>query len=281
MRQLMEKQVEVEDVAPEDDMDIQGHDIDGAVADAQGADIPDKILVEPTPDDKVVVAGVELTSSSTLAVLKQALKHYSLSTSGSKAKCFSRLVNHQKKLELEIIHSAAKATEADLKREPHPQTLAVLPDQQTQDRHALTHVPFEPWCESCVAFRARMDPHKRDDSTYASGTPTVSFDFCHTKSVPAGHKPQDIKSLCCLVMVCSQTGYMHVTPVRHKNQFDLMVRELLAFSQLLGHTDLTYMCDNEPSIKQLLRMTVNARLAMGLPTRATTPPAYDHGQLPG
>ena len=99
-------------------------------------------------------------------------------------------MNHQKKLELEIIHSAAKATEADLKREPHPQTLAVLPDQQTQDRHALTHVPFEPWCESCVAFRARMDPHKRDDSTYASGTPTVSFDFCHTKSVPAGHKPQ-------------------------------------------------------------------------------------------
>ena len=68
-----------------------------------------------------------------------------------------------------------------------------------------------------------------------------------------------------------------MTPVRHKNQFDLMVRELLAFSQLLGHTDLTYMCDNEPSIKQLLRMTVNARLAMGLPTRATTPPAYDHG----
>ena len=69
-----------------------------------------------------------------------------------------------------------------------------------------------------------MDPHKRDDSTYASGTPTVTFDFCHTKSVPAGHKPQDIKSLCCLVMVCSQTGYLHVTPVRHKNQFDLMVR---------------------------------------------------------
>ena len=79
------------------------------------------------------------------------------------------------------------------------------------------------------------------------------------------------------MMVCSQTGYMHVTPVRHKNQFDLMVRELLAFSQLLGHTDITYMCDNEPSIKQLLRMTVNARLAMGLTTRATTPPAYDHG----
>ena len=37
------------------------------------------------------------------------------------------------------------------------------------------------------------------------------------------------------------------------------------------------MCDNEPTINTLLRMAVNIRLAMGLPTRATTPPAYSHG----
>ena len=67
------EQIEVEDVAPEDGVEIQGHDIGGAVDDAQGVDIPERILVEPTPDDKIVVAGVELTSSSTLAVLKQAL----------------------------------------------------------------------------------------------------------------------------------------------------------------------------------------------------------------
>eukprot|EP00435_Cladocopium_sp_Y103_P023403 s3793_g5.t1 len=131
-------QIEVEDVAPEDDVDIQGHDIDGGavVADAQGADIPDKILVEPASDEKIVVAGVELTAQSTLAVMRQALKHYNLSTSGSKAKCFSRLVNHLKKLELEIAHAAAKAAESDLRREPHAQKLAVAPDRQTQDKHA-------------------------------------------------------------------------------------------------------------------------------------------------
>ena len=43
------EQVEVEDVAPEDDMDIQGHDIGGAVADAQGVDIPDKIFGGANP----------------------------------------------------------------------------------------------------------------------------------------------------------------------------------------------------------------------------------------
>jgi len=56
-----------------------------------------------------------------------------------------------------------------------------------------------------------------------------------------------------------------------------MVRELITFSQLLGHTDLTFMVDNEPTMRQLMRMAVNTRLAMGLPTRSTTPPAYSHG----
>jgi len=56
-----------------------------------------------------------------------------------------------------------------------------------------------------------------------------------------------------------------------------MVRELITFSQLLGHTDLAFMADSEPAMRQLMRIAVNTRLAMGLPTRSTTPPAYSHG----
>ena len=37
---------------------------------------------------------------------------------------------------------------------------------------------------------------------------------------------------------------------------------------------MTLRCDNEPVLVQVLRMTVNARLSMGLPTRASTPMAY-------
>ena len=70
---------------------------------------------------------------------------------------------------------------------------------------------------------------------------------------------------------------MHCTPVRHKNQVDLMVRELLSFTQLLGHSEVVFMSDNEPTMRQLLRMVVNARLSMGLATRSTTPQAYSHG----
>ena len=56
-----------------------------------------------------------------------------------------------------------------------------------------------------------------------------------------------------------------------------MVRELLGFAGLVGHAELVFMCDNEPTLRQLQRMAVNARLSLGLVTRATTPPPYSHG----
>ena len=45
-----------------------------------------------------------------------------------------------------------------------------------------------------------------------------------------------------------------------------MVRELLNFAGLVGHSELVYICDNEQTLRQLQRMVVNARLSMGLPT---------------
>lgn len=109
-----------------------------------------------------------------------------LSTSGGRAKCFTKLINHQRKLELESAHSAARHAEVMMQREPQAPALAELPSQNEQDKHCLTHVPYKPWCSSCVASRARADRHTRDDSTYAGAATTVSFDFCYTKSVPEG-----------------------------------------------------------------------------------------------
>ena len=78
-------------------------------------------------------------------------------------------------------------------------------------------------------------------------------------------------------MVDSSTGYVHAPALRSKNEWDLMVRELLGFAGLVGHAGLVFMCDNEPTLRQLQRMAVNARLSLGLVTRATTPPPYSHG----
>jgi hypothetical protein len=66
-----------------------------------------------------------------------------------------------------------------------------------------------------------------------------------------------------LVMVDSSTGYVHAPALRSKNEWDLMVRELLGFAGLVGHAGLVFMCDNEPTLRQLQRMAVNARLSLG------------------
>ena len=109
---------DVEVVAPED-VEIQGVEIDGDEAQqVDGVEIQDRILVEPMKDDKLVVNGVELTANSSLAALRAALTFYNLSTSGSKQKCFAKLLHHAKRLELETVTAAAK--NAQMESNPVP-----------------------------------------------------------------------------------------------------------------------------------------------------------------
>ena len=56
-----------------------------------------------------------------------------------------------------------------------------------------------------------------------------------------------------------------------------MVRELLQFTQVLGHGECVYLCDSEPAARQLQKLAVRARQALGLPTRDKNPAAYSHG----
>ena len=241
------------DVAPEDE--IVGLDIDGNV-DAQGAEITQqgRLVVVPSPTDKVLVDGVELTAESSLQSLRTALGSKGLSTSGSKQKCFKRLLEFQKKTELEIIQSAIAKSEHDLSREPRAQPLQNPPDQAAQDKHNLTHMPYQAWCPACVSFRARADAHRNTGIARSGSTPTISFDFCYVKSVPEGSDPKAITAITSLIMTDSMTGYSHATPVRSKNQYQLMVQEILTFCHLMGHTTVTLRCDNEPVLVQVLRM---------------------------
>ena len=275
-QQDLEGVVEPDELAPED-QEIDGQDIEIRDEDpAQGADIPQqgRIVIEPNAGDKILVNGVELSAESTLAALRVALTFYNLSTSGNKSKCFRRLVNQ---LELEGVYAAARQQELELHRPANAPRLAELPSEQEQMSHRLTHLPYQPWCESCVAFRARMDRRQRDDSARRSGTPTISFGLAFTKAVPQGEDPQCSRTLMALIMVCSQTGYIGCCPIKQKNSFTMMTRELIAFTSLLGHSEVVYVCDDEPTMRQLLRMVVNTRLKMGLATRTANPPAYSHG----
>lgn len=77
-------------------------------------------------------------------------------------------------------------------------------------------------------------------------------------------------------MVDSSTGYLGCVPVHSRDQYQILLREILAFTQTLGHSEVTYRCDNEPTIRNLQRMLVQTRQNMGLTTRASTSVAYSH-----
>ena len=264
-------------IAPDDE--VLGREMDEDVEIPQGADVPleGRLVFAPSPTDMVLVNGVELTPDSNLQSLRTALTFYGLSTSGSKSRCFTRLLNHQKQQELEIIQAATEQYKLDEARRPKAVDLKVPPSEEEQEIHNLTHLPYAPWCPSCVCFRARADKQQRSDGARRAGVATISFDFCYTKSVPEAMLEKDVDTMVCLVMCDSSTGYLHAVPLRSKNQWNLMVRELLGFAGIVGHSELVFMCDNEPTLLQLQRMTVNARLSMGLPTRKTNPPPYSHG----
>ena len=159
-------------------------------------------------------------------------------------------------------------------RVPRSPTLAEPPDGATQARHRLTHVPYEPWCQSCVAHRARADAHHRDGMASEGDCPVISFDFFYTK---AGESVKDEETLVAMVMIDNKTGYLGVVPLSSKAQFDLLTKELIAFTSFLGYSSIQLRCDNEPTIVQVAKLTVQARQQMGLETRFETPAAYTHG----
>ena len=276
--QRAEREAEMDDVAPlAQEDELQGVDIDGQV-EVQGQEIPiGHVVHAPGRGDHLLVNGVEIFKDSAHAVLKTACNHYGISSSGSKLKCFQRLWDYQSKLELQTVLSVAREAEAEQSRQPRAVNLAEPPSEEEQQRHALTHLPYKNWCAACVAHRARQDRHVRSGAARDGSAPTISFDYCYTRAVAQGENPRDIDAVVALVVVDSNTNYLRCIPLKSKTQYDLMVKEIISFTQTLGHSEVVYMCDNEPNIKQVQKMVVQARLAMGLPTRSSAPGAYTHG----
>ena len=149
-------------LAPEDD-EVIGIDVDGMQQqDAHGADIPQgQVVITPERGDHLLVNGVEIFKDTALATMRDACTFYNLSTSGSRDRCFKRLFEHQKKLELQIVLGAAREAQAAQERLPRPQHLAEPPDEELQMRHNLTHLPFADWCPPCIAHRSHPDRQER------------------------------------------------------------------------------------------------------------------------
>ena len=138
-------------------------------------------------------------------------------------------------------------------------------------------MPYAKWCKECIEQRARPDRHERTDGTKRGSIPEVSFDFCYTGAKDSENKTA--QAVCWLVAIDNQTNYIHVLPLSSKGQFELIVQELMSFSQTLGYPAITYRSDNEPSTRQILQVLVNASKELGLTTRFNPTKIGDHSFL--
>ena len=80
-----------------------------------------------------------------------------------------------------MIHSAVEYSMKELARKPKSMDMKVPPSEAEIQEHNLTHLPYAPWCSSCVCFRAGADKQMKTDGARRAGIATVSFDFATQK----------------------------------------------------------------------------------------------------
>ena len=118
------------------------------------------------------------------------------------------------------------------------------PSEFEKQKHHLTHIPFQPWCTSCVKGKAQAEPHKRTERiTEDSELPVVQCHYLMLKDV-AG-----TGGLKALSMYVRTFGYGMSTVVETKGPTD-MFATMWAVKKLnfLGFSDIILQCDPEPSL---------------------------------
>ena len=56
------------------------------------------------------------------------------------------------------------------------------PSEFEKQKHNLTHIPFQPWCTSCVKGKAQAEPHKRTERIIEeSELPVIQCDYLMLK----------------------------------------------------------------------------------------------------
>ena len=118
------------------------------------------------------------------------------------------------------------------------------PSEFEKQKHNLTHIPFQPWCTSCVKGKAQAEPHKRTERIIEdSELPVIQCDYLMLKDT-AG-----TGGLKVLSMYVRTFGYGMSTVVETKGPTD-MYATMWAVKMLnfLGLSDIILQCDPEPSL---------------------------------
>lgn len=169
----------------DDDDEEQPPEEEGAVAPMPlGGNRPDP--------EQIQVEGWTVTDRSTLRALRDVLGVIGLSKHGSKAVCWRRLCDYKREEDDRVAHNVAR--DAFLREPPVPrgQVVPAQPDLKLVAVHELTHWPYQPWCQACIAGRGRDDHHQADDKKDPDRKmhPVMSMDFFYTFSSDEVRAPE-------------------------------------------------------------------------------------------
>ena len=245
---------------------LQVPQVDIPAADALAPFEPPMAPDEPAVDevvagpDEVLIDGTRIDSTSPLVVLKAACTALGVSTHGSRAQLFKRLVQHLQHQELLASHSVKYSLSKELQRPVNQPGIPAEPTEEEVREHNMTHIPFKPWCELCIAHKSRQDKHHREDHT-SSEHSVVSFDF--------GYADRGTDET--LILLCihdRHTKMMHAVPTPSKGGRSLpyLSAELCRFVTWLGYQEVCLRTDNEPATLSLLEACRKALKGLGVHT---------------
>ena len=190
-----------------------------------------------------------LDEGFSIRALRAQLAELGRPTYGNKYHCWKRLRRaREARAESDAVarHDEAMAVgAADVQVPARP----VEPLSDERERHNVSHLPPQPWCEHCVRGRAPEGDHKRVTFERADKElPVIAFDFAFLKTSQGSERTSVADAYATqLVAVDVDSGMIRVVPAPGKNVSDYLVTGLRKFVESTFHTQVRLRCDNEPA----------------------------------
>ena len=242
----------------------------------------------------IFIDDVKIDVETPLKTLRSLCERLELPKSGSKNKVLQRLKLHHEVLQKQMATEIAQKMFKDQERDPTIIKAPILPSAMQQELHAVTHQPFQPWCQACVMGRSRQSPHERRDPSAedekkieAQTKPCIQIDYCFTftkervegaeeldddiEDGAEAEKP-DYRDQYGLNLIATEstTGWVICLPILAKGTSSLkkVTEALVRLSMQVGGGDeVVFQGDPESSIKQILNSVEACRARLGLRTQ--------------
>ena len=187
-----------------------------------------------------------LGPKSPLRALRAQLAELGRPTYGNKYHCWRRLRRaREARAESDAVarHDEAMAAGAADVQVP------ARPVDEERERHNVSPLPPQPWCEHCVRGRAPEADHKRVTFERADKElPVIAFDFAFLKTSQGSERTSVADAYATqLVAVDVDSGMIRVVPTQGKGVSDYLVTGLRKFVESTFHTKVRLRCDNEPA----------------------------------